>query len=57
MAWHKRVLRVDLTSGEVHIEPIPQEWLDQYLGLRSLATRYLCDLMDPTADPWVRTTS
>jgi aldehyde:ferredoxin oxidoreductase len=50
MGWHKRALRVNLTTRECHPEPIPEAWLQAYLGLRGLATKYLTELMDPSAD-------
>ena len=50
MTWHNRVLRVNLTDHTTHIEPLNQQWRDEYLGSRGLGTRYLMDMMDPLAD-------
>ncbi len=50
MTWHKKVLRVDLTSGTIKIEPLNMEWADQYLGSRGLGSKYLIEGMDPAAD-------
>ena len=50
MGWHQRALRVNLSTRECAVEPVPQAWLNDYLGLRGLATKYLMELMDPTAD-------
>jgi aldehyde:ferredoxin oxidoreductase len=51
MAWHKRVLRVNLTRGTWTVEPLNMEWADQYLGQRGLATKYLVSEIDPKVDP------
>ena len=50
MTWHKRVLRVDLTTHETFIEPLNDEWRNDYLGSRGLASKYLMEMMDPAAD-------
>jgi len=49
--WTGKLLRVDLTTGQSKIEPIPDEWLREYMGGRGLADRYLYEEMDPTVDP------
>ncbi|HQR60694.1 MAG TPA: aldehyde ferredoxin oxidoreductase N-terminal domain-containing protein, partial [Methylophilaceae bacterium] len=51
MAWHRKVLRVDLTNGTCAAEPLNMEWADQYLGQRGLATKYFCEEVDPRVDP------
>ncbi len=51
MGWHRRALHVNLTTRECRVEDIPEHWLQQYLGLRGLATRYMMELMDPATDP------
>ena len=51
MGWQRRILRVDLTRGEVRPEPLNMDWAADYVGQRGLATRYLWELMDPAADP------
>jgi len=51
MAWQKRILRVDLESGRCASEPLNMDWAHAYLGERGLATKYLCESMDPKADP------
>jgi len=50
MTWHGKVLNVDLTTGTVKTEPLNQQWANEYLGGRGLATRYLIDMMDPKTD-------
>lgn len=49
--WTGKLLRVDLTSGNCTAEQIPQEWLNEYIGGRGVAARYLYEEMDPTVDP------
>jgi len=48
--WQGRVLRVNLSDGTSAEEPLNQEWADQYLGQRGLASKYLYEEMDPAAD-------
>ena len=50
MTWHKKILRVDLTTGTIKSEPLNMEWADQYLGSRGLGSKYLIEGMDPAAD-------
>lgn len=50
MAWQKKILRVNLTNGDIKHEPLNMDWADQYLGGRGLATKYLWEGMDPKAD-------
>ena len=51
MAWQRKVLHVNLTAGEARVEPLNMDWAFAYLGERGLATKYLCEFMDPKADP------
>jgi aldehyde:ferredoxin oxidoreductase len=51
MAWQKKVLRVNLTAGTCAPEPLNMEWVQQYLGQRGLATKYLVEEIDPKVDP------
>ena len=53
MAWTKKVLRVNLTAGTCTTEPLNQQWAQDYLGQRGLATKYLCSEIDPKVDPLV----
>ena len=50
MAWTGNVLRVDLGSGTCKAEPLKNDWAQQYLGQRGLATRYLVEEVDPKCD-------
>jgi aldehyde:ferredoxin oxidoreductase len=46
-----KLLRVDLTRGQVTPEPIRTDWARQFGGGSGLATRYLYDEVPPGADP------
>lgn len=50
MAWTKKVLRVNLSTGSISEEALNMEWADQYLGQRGLATKYLAEEIDPKCD-------
>ena len=50
-AWIGKLLRVDLTAGSVAVEEIPRTHLQDYLGGRGLAVRYLMDEIDPKVEP------
>ena len=54
MAWHRKVLRVNLTNGTCIPEPLNMEWTNQYLGQRGLATKYFTEEVDPKVDPLSR---
>ena len=51
MSWAGKILRVNLTTGEVKREPLNMEWARAYLGSRGLATKYLTSEIDPKVDP------
>jgi aldehyde:ferredoxin oxidoreductase len=51
MAWTRKILRVDLSSGSCTSEPLNMEWAQQYLGQRGLATKYFISEVDPKVDP------
>ena len=48
--WTGKLLRVDMTAGTAVAEDIPQEWMQEYIGGRGLADRYLYEEMDPAVD-------
>jgi len=50
MAWHRQILRVNLTEGSCKIEPLNMAWANDYLGQRGLGSKYLLEEMDPSAD-------
>jgi len=49
--WTGTVLRVDLTTGNIRTEPLPEEWARDYVGGRGVAARYLHEEVDPQVDP------
>jgi len=51
MSWTGKILRVNLTSGKISSEPLNEEWKNDYLGSRGLASKYLCEEIDPKCDP------
>lgn len=51
MAWAKKILRINLTTGAISDEPLNMEWAEQYLGQRGLASKYLFEEIDPACDP------
>lgn len=51
MSWTGKVLRVNLTTGTCTSEPLNQQWADEYLGQRGLATKYFVEEVDPKVDP------
>ncbi len=51
MSWTGKILRVNLTQGVITPEPINTEWVQQYLGQRGLASKYLVEEIDPKCDP------
>lgn len=46
-----KLLRVDLTSGKVRVEPMKEEWAENYLGGAGIAARILYDELKPGIDP------
>ena len=51
MAWHGKILRVNLSAGSCASEDLNMEWAQQYLGQRGLASKYLIEETDPKVDP------
>ncbi len=50
MSWTGKILRVNLTRGEVIEEALNMDWAGDYIGQRGLATRYLVEETDPRCD-------
>ncbi|MBC8466520.1 MAG: aldehyde ferredoxin oxidoreductase family protein [Deltaproteobacteria bacterium] len=46
-----KILRVNLTSGEISEEPLPEQEARMFLGGSGLATKYLFDELEPGVDP------
>ena len=51
MGWTRKILRVNLTTGTIKVEPLNMEWAQEYLGQRGLATKYFIEEVDPKVDP------
>lgn len=51
MTWTQNVLRVNLSDGRCEKELLNMGWAKAYLGQRGLATKYLCEEIDPNVDP------
>jgi len=49
--WHGKILRVNLTTGDISTETIDPNIAKDYLGGRGWAIRYLYDEVDPRVDP------
>ncbi len=50
MAWTRKIVRINLTTGDVKHEPLNMEWAKKYIGQRGLASKYLVDEIDPKCD-------
>lgn len=46
-----KLLRVNLTTGQISDEPLNETWAMQYIGGSGLAARYLYDLVDQSTIP------
>jgi aldehyde:ferredoxin oxidoreductase len=51
MAWNKKFLRVNLSTGSCKTEALNMEWAQEYLGQRGLATKYFIEEVDAKVDP------
>ncbi|MBW2058937.1 MAG: aldehyde ferredoxin oxidoreductase family protein [Deltaproteobacteria bacterium] len=49
--YQGRIIRVDLSRGELTVEETRKDWIDRYIGGMGLAFRYLFDEVDPQVDP------
>ncbi len=49
--WMGKLARVDLTTGQITIEPIAPELLEKYIGGRGLGARLLYDEVPQTVEP------
>jgi len=51
MTWQGQILRINLTSRSIDIEPLNTEWAEAYIGERGLGSKYLYENCDPKVDP------
>ena len=49
--YMRRLLLVNLTSGEIKDEPLNEEYTRAFVGGSGLAARYICDMVDGDTDP------
>ena len=49
--YHNRIARINLTTGRVTYEPIPEDWIRKYIGARGLGVRYVFEA-GPTVQPF-----
>jgi aldehyde:ferredoxin oxidoreductase len=52
MAWSKKLLRVNLSTGECKTEALNMGWAHDYLGQRGLATKYFVEEVNANVDPF-----
>lgn len=50
MAWTRKVLRINLTTGDISDEPLNMDWAKKYIGQRGLGSKYLIEAIDPKCD-------
>ncbi len=50
-SYKGKILRVNLTSGDVKVEAINEEWTKKYIGGRGYGTRVMLEEIDPKVDP------
>ena len=49
--YQGKILRVNLTNGNVKVEDINEEWAKKYIGGRGYGTRIIYEEVDPAVDP------
>ncbi len=51
MTYNNKVLRINLSTGNVSVEQLNQDYVKKYIGGRGLGTRMLLDEISPKVDP------
>ena len=51
MSWTGKILRVNLTTGSIKVEPTNMDWARAYIGSRGLGTKYLVVEVNAKVDP------
>ncbi len=46
-----KILHVNLSTQQIHTEPLRTDWAKQFIGASGLATRYLFDMITAETDP------
>lgn len=49
--YAEKILRINLTNGEVKTDDLNEDWARKYIGGKGLGFRYLFEEMDPGTDP------
>ncbi|MEW6443736.1 MAG: aldehyde ferredoxin oxidoreductase family protein [bacterium] len=49
--WMGKILRVNLTEGDIGVDDLEFEYAREYLGCRGLGSKILSDEVDPQVDP------
>lgn len=47
-----KILRVNLSTGQILEQPLNEAWAEKYIGGKGLGIRYLFDLVGPETDPY-----
>jgi aldehyde:ferredoxin oxidoreductase len=51
MSWTGKILRINLTTGAIKVEPTNMDWARAYIGSRGLGTKYLVEEVNAKVDP------
>ncbi len=51
MGYTRKILRINLSTGSIKVEPLNMDWAAKYIGQRGLASKYLIEEIDPKTDP------
>ena len=51
MSYAGKILRINLTTGEIRKEDLPENLARKFIGGRGLASKILFDELDPKVDP------
>jgi len=51
MSWTGKILRINLTTGSIKVEPTNMDWARAYIGSRGLGTKYLVEEVNAKVDP------
>lgn len=50
-SYNEKLLRINLTTNEIKVEPLNLEIAKKFIGARGLGTKILLDEIDPSVDP------
>jgi aldehyde:ferredoxin oxidoreductase len=49
--YHRKILKIDLSRGNIQVTPLKPSLVEEYLGGRALATRLFLEEIQPQCDP------